>query len=144
MSYTVKISGLDEVEKNLENFTQKVARKDVRHALIAGANVLKESAQANAPVLGKATPQRTPGELKESIDVFTHVDVSAGTVTCKVGPGYDKTGKGGEQSPGVYGKFVELGTSKAGAEPYLRPAFDTSGEAAVERTIAVLREETGL
>lgn len=63
-----------------------------------------------APVLTKATSQRFPGELRDSID--SNVRKSKRGVSATV---FTSCG---------YGGWVELGTVNMGAEPYIYPAFE--------------------
>ena len=68
------------------------------------------TAKELCPVLPKATTERTPGELRDSIDARVR-RVKKGVrarITTKKG----------------YGAFVELGTTHSPAEPYLWPAFE--------------------
>jgi HK97 gp10 family phage protein len=68
------------------------------------------TAQALCPILTKATAERFPGELRDSIDSKV-TKVKAGVrakLTTSVG----------------YGGFVELGTKNMAAEPFLWPAFE--------------------
>lgn len=68
------------------------------------------TAAERAPVLPKATSEREPGELRDSIrNHVTQVKKGVkGTLTTHCG----------------YGAWVELGTAKAPAEPYLWPSFE--------------------
>jgi HK97 gp10 family phage protein len=44
------------------------------------------------------------------------------------------------QSPGVYGQFVEFGTDKMAAQPFLRPAFDATADRVIELFAEKMRE----
>lgn len=68
-----------------------------------GANITRD-AKINAPVKS--------GNLRASIGMEVTGDGRRGVMTVSVGP----TAK--------YGKFVEEGTSRMAAQPYLRPATD--------------------
>ncbi len=68
------------------------------------------TAKEFCPVLTKATAERFPGELRDSID----------SKVSKV-----KNGVRGKLTTSAgYGGFVELGTKNMAAEPYLWPAFE--------------------
>jgi HK97 gp10 family phage protein len=63
--------------------------------------------------------------------------------TATIGPLYDKsryTDKTRTHSPGVYGKFVEYGTGKMQARPFMRPAFHAVRERAVEAYAGVVEK----
>src|ERR1700722_4370455 len=69
-----------------------------------------ETARGLCPVLPKATKAREPGRLRDSINAT--VRQSAPGVRARM-----TTSAG-------YGGWVELGTAKMSAEPYLWPAFE--------------------
>lgn len=87
------------------------------------------TAAERAPVLPKATSEREPGELRDSIR--NHVrQVKKGvkaTLTTNCG----------------YGAWVELGTAKAPAESYLWPAFEEHIGKLPEATKERLEEISG-
>jgi HK97 gp10 family phage protein len=68
------------------------------------------TAKELCPVLPKPTKEREPGELRGSIDASVKRNAKGvrASITTKTG----------------YGGFVELGTTKTPAEPYLWPAFE--------------------
>jgi len=84
-------------------------------AMQAGAEKLVESARAAAPV-------RT-GALRDSIDV-AQVSAQGASVVAEV----------------EYSGFVEFGTSRMSAEPYMRPGIPTASAAAVEAAVSALEE----
>ena len=88
-------------------------------AVQAGALLIENDAKLNSPV-------RT-GTLRRSI----HTDVdqeSEDRVSARVSPGVD------------YGVYVEMGTRKMAAHPYLRPAFESQKDAAIEEVKNALAE----
>lgn len=98
------------------NTTEMVAK--VNEALLeATQEVFTEiefSAAERSPVLAVATRARTPGENRESIreKVRSVVSQHAEGVRARV---YTTSGFGG---------FLELGTKKTRAQPYIYPAFE--------------------
>lgn len=85
------------------------ARKALRDAVYAGALVIENEAKLRVPV-------RT-GTLRRSINTQV-VFQSSTRVTARIGPNTD------------YAAFVEFGTVRMAARPYMRPALDSKrGEA---------------
>jgi HK97 gp10 family phage protein len=130
---TAKITGLDEVKRNLEKIGQDLSSKVLRHSLQAGVNVL-----------GVAVQERTPkntGLLAASVG--TVVSLSA-----KEGGGVAVVGFGDQ---GHVARLVEFGhrmVTHAGKtvgqvpmHPFIRPAFDASAPAAVEAFTETMRSE---
>jgi HK97 gp10 family phage protein len=167
---TLKISSA-QLERNMQQIPAQLESKIAHQALQAGGEVIQGAAEASAP--------RRSGELAEDIVIKVHVN-TAGNFHDNyvlVGPGYDrsklrirKRGKyagrpDSSTSPGVYGKFVELGHAPAGGaaekrrarrtglqiefggretppQPWLAPAFGSSKEPALDAMAEVMR--TGL
>jgi HK97 gp10 family phage protein len=160
-----------QLERNMQQIPAQLEAKIARQALQAGGEIIQVAAEASAP--------RRSGELADDIVIKVHVN-TAGNFHDNyvlVGPGYDrarvrirKRGKyagraDSSTSPGVYGKFVEVGHAPPGLagekrkarrsgfeiefggrdtppHPWLGPAFKASKEAAVEAMGEVMR--TGL
>lgn len=102
---TITVQNLPALQRDFSNLTEKMQRGVLRDALRSSARVVAASAKSKVP--------RKTGALQKSI---THrVSVKArGSAEATVG--FTK----------FYGRFVELGTSKMAAKPFLRPALDES------------------
>ena len=137
MDVTVKVEGLKEIEDALAKAGPNLARSAVRKALDAGADVFLKEAKLRAPLLKKPTANRQPGELRDAIAEVTTTNAKNQTGRGRVGLKYD--GKRGSQSPGVYGLFVEFGTHKMKAQPYMRPAYDSAQKRAESVFTAEMR-----
>lgn len=132
---SVSVHGLDELERRLMELPEAVAGKALQTAVNAGARVIKEEAMARAPVgsvphwIGrKAKGKRVePGNLRRYIrnKKMRGSKFSAASAVYWSGNAF-------------YGKFLEFGTSKMKAQPFLRAATDTKWQAAVEATKAAL------
>jgi len=102
------LKGMPELTKALKRIGENI--DDVlEEAVMAGAEVAREDASRRAP-------KRT-GKLSRRI-IAKIADQSHQMVASYVGP--DETV--------YYGKFVELGTKKTKAKPFLRPAFDENNK----------------
>ncbi len=129
---TFKIEGLAELGKTLRELPERVARNGLRVSVYAGAKVVRDEARARAPKaeqpLGPNQPP--PGTLKRSV-IMKHIpELSSLTrqtffVTVRHGKKYRKQGKKGNLSQDAwYWHFVEFGTRKMRARPFLRPALE--------------------
>ena len=136
---SVQVQGLDQLAKALRELPQRVARNGLRAAVYAGAKVIRDEAKLQAPVatgdLGANQPP--PGTLKRSVIMKQIPELSGAQnqtffVTVRHGKQYRKQGKKGNLSQDAwYWRFVEFGTVKMSARPFLRPAFDMKKHEAV-------------
>jgi HK97 gp10 family phage protein len=118
----IRIEGLKELEMRLKALPQKIAGKALYSGLMAGAEVIRKEAANRAP--------KKTGRLKRNIVKRRE----------KAPPGLSASVVIGVRKEAFYWRFVEFGTSKLPARPFLRPAFDTQKEAAAGRIAAKLRE----
>lgn len=99
----------------------------LKDAATAGAKVILDLARGFAPVaeFGRESEAkwgaRRPGQLRDSLTMS--VRPRPGRVSAAVGPGPE----------GFYGRFLEFGTVKMAARPFMRPAFDAGSEDAIEQ-----------
>lgn len=104
---TIKIENLTALQRDFSNLTSKMQRAVLRDALRSAARPVVASAKSKVPT-------RT-GALKRGIAQRVSVKAS-GKAEAIIG--FDRKQ--------FYGRFVELGTSKMAARPFLRPALDES------------------
>ncbi|MBS0344763.1 MAG: HK97 gp10 family phage protein [Proteobacteria bacterium] len=127
-SVTLKIEGLSDLGKRLQTLSADMQGKVARAATAAGAVVIKNAAIQKAPedtgnlkknIIAKRLPKSETSLTSEHI-----VTVRKGKKTAK------------QKAAGIrdayYGVFVEFGTAKMTAQPFLRPAFDQNKEKAVD------------
>lgn len=126
----VKISGLNDIRKVLTKLPQELGKKVTSGALRKGGNVIRDRAIANVPYSGIDRATKFAGEksyyhkhLREQISVRTiktdHISVR---MIVTVGKAF-------------WGSFLEFGTSRQPARPWMRPAFETSKESALTTII---------
>lgn len=131
MSVTVNISGLKELEKELDNLSKAAGKGVLRRAL-------KKAAQPTADLASTLAPRDT-GRLAGSIIVGTKLDGRQAKIHKKmfrddraavemfVGPSYI-LGDGGR-----HGHLLEFGTYKMSPQPFMRPAWDQDKRAMLDR-----------
>lgn len=156
MAEFVKIDGLDTFSRALRELPKNVARRVLRQGVAAGIKVIRDEAKAKAPVY--TGPVREghppPGTLKRAISAGrSNRDSGPGKEVANVFVRQSKNGSVGQKGVKKYGKFdayyakfVEFGTSKMAARPYLRPAFEAKKQEAVdvlaEKIASTLPDET--
>lgn len=136
----VKVEGLAELAKALRELPDRVAKNGLRVSVYAGAKVIRDEARLRAP---KATEslgpnQPPPGTLKRSV-IMKHIrELSGGGrqtfyVLVRHGKKYRNQGKRGNLSQDAwYWRFLEFGTRKMAARPFLRPALESRRREAVD------------
>lgn len=129
-----KIEGLAELETALRQLAPVAAKRALRSGMRQGANVIRNRAKELAPVSVRVpTGKRAkkygwkPGFLKRAIGVRPKNPPPGASLAMEVYIG----------KKAFYGRFVEFGTSKMAAQPYLRPAADEEKETAIKVMAAV-------
>lgn len=140
----VEVQGLKELADALRALPKELASKSggpLAKGLRAAANVIKNEAKHRAPVLRNKTPYRKPGTVRDAIRVRRdRIQAPGATETFEV---YVKQAKGGSRgtfSPDdpFYWRFLEFGTKKMAARPFMRPAFEAKKDEALNTFETVL------
>ena len=132
MADSQNLTGFKELAEALKKLGPKVAKNGLRRATSAGAAIVRNDARKRAPV--------DTGEMKRDIMMKREKDVRGGDTTGAVYTVFVRSGKKSRlagkarnvERDSYYWKFVEFGTAKMPARPFLRPAFEANKEAAVE------------
>ncbi|WP_175663059.1 HK97-gp10 family putative phage morphogenesis protein [Burkholderia ambifaria] len=127
---SVQILGLADLQADFAKLSKSNSTKTLRRATRAGANVIRDEARVRAP--------KRKGKLRRNIQstVLRQKD-APGLATA--GVRVRTKGKGDSPTNAFYWRFVELGTQYMRAQPFVRPAFDTSigrAEGAIRTEIA--------
>lgn len=134
------VKGLRELSDALRQLPDRIARNALRQSVAAGAAVIRKDAQSRAPVASPPLPSGAPppGTLKRSVVTRYARELSnqvsqTYTVGVRHGKKYRKQGKKGTLSQDAYyWRWVEFGTVKMRARPFLRPAFEANKQLAVQ------------
>ncbi len=140
---SIHVEGLEALRRNLRQLPLDVQANVLSKAVEAGAVVIRDDAKPRVPLLRIADARRIRGLLQRMVLATRGVrrdSEAAAFVTVKrlskgaVAKFKKASGKGAASNPNDpwYWRFIEFGTSKAAAQPYLRPAFESKKEAAVE------------
>lgn len=138
---TVKLDGVDELNKALANAAKKIRTGAVRGALRKAGQVISKEAKLSAPVLSAPTRNRKAGTVKRNIAVrnskFARQAGNEGVfigVRPLRGSRQKKLGKAGAKNPNdpFYWRFLEFGTKKLTARPFLRTAAESKGSQAIK------------
>lgn len=160
--FVVRLEGIDKLRAALAEASATIRKKAVRGALREAGKVIQAAARAAAPVLAVPTDTRASGTVRKAIAVrasrFARQQGDEGVfinVRPAKGAKYKATGhkllgvkwktrqlvrvsQRGANSPTdpFYWRFLEFGTRKMAARPFLRPAAETKGQEVVAKFMA--------
>ena len=138
---SVKVTGLKELQDALAKLPLEIQKRPLRSAVSAGAKVIVDEAKRLAPQgetgnLRKALyryrsrSQSAPGKETFLVGVRKgkkdYADTAKNRRLNRVGKKYTVEGEA------YYWRFLEFGTSKMAAKPFLRPAFESRKNNALE------------
>lgn len=139
MKVTLRFAGGEEIARQLDKLAHAVTRTILLRALKRAAEPMRAKAEALAPrsATGFTLSTGVTGHLQDFIVISTVNRVGSveggrwqealGQPWVAVGPRKDF----------FYGLFQEYGTQRHGAQPFMRPAFDSEAPMA----LVILREE---
>lgn len=126
MTKNFTLKGFAELEKRLRSLGDRVAENGLRLANYEGAKVARDATKQR--LVSNGDPKVITGTLAEAVSVF-RVRSPKYRVTHAVGVRklfrHAEDG-GGDENAATYGRFLEFGTSRMRAHPFLRPAFDST------------------
>lgn len=129
----MNLTGFKEMAEKLKQLGPRLGKNGLRAATSAAAAVIRNEARNLAPV--------DTGEMKKDIQFKREREVRGGELFTASYSVYTRGGKKSRLSgkarnvdkDSFYWKFVEFGTAKMQAQPFMRPAFEAKKEEAVTR-----------
>lgn len=147
--FQVRLEGVDELKRALAGAAGKIRKQAVRGALRKAAAPVARAARSAAPVLSAPIMSATrgvirkPGTVRKAIAIRNSkearrqgdeaVYVGVKPLTRRGGYSKGKFGKAGKYNPDdpFYWWWLEFGTRRMRARPFLKPAADQQGATAV-------------
>ena len=137
MEVSVRIHGLKEIRQAMLALPRRLDRPLLNRSLLAGARLTRDEAKTKVPLLRMPDARRVRGAIRKAIHAgAVRPERHTATVWVRVrnltkrqiASFKKKTGKSGASNPldPFYWVFVEFGTSKMTARPFMRPAFETT------------------
>lgn len=137
----IRLDGIDELVRALKAAPDKIRKRAVRQALRKAALLIRADARARAPVLRAPAPFRKPGTVKRRISVRNSKfarqagdeGVFVGVRPLRGKADTRRYGKASARNPNdpFYWRFLEFGTKKMTARPFLGPAAKAQGQEAI-------------
>ncbi|MCU4539636.1 HK97 gp10 family phage protein [Acinetobacter bereziniae] len=135
------LSGLEEVLERIDKLRTSTVNKEVRKALRKSMVPIRDQAKQNAKNIDD---KKTKEKIWRNIKIVSKKKKSNGDITCSVGVGGGaKKGGTAKKGPGLdtwYWRFIETGTSKAPATPFLRTAFEQKKSDATDIFVLEMRK----
>lgn len=130
---SVSVSGLAQVAKNLKNAPEVIIRPAIRSAGKKAMQIVKKDVIRRALALDDP---ETPTVIANNIGMRSRFNRSQSTMRVSVGVlGGDGSRSSARYKRGdkdrllvTYWRYVELGTSRSKARPFLRPALNNNAE----------------
>jgi HK97 gp10 family phage protein len=145
MQVTTSITGADEIVRKLKLLPERIGRNAMRRALRKGANVIRDQARVNAKALDDNLTREaiwknivTQGMGRKRERQAAGVGMRVGVLGGARSTGGDPSSPGGDT---FYWRYLEMGTSKIAARPFLRSAASSSAEKAISATVAAMNIE---
>lgn len=126
------VSGLRELGEAMRNLSSDIALKIARAATGAAASVVKKAARANVA----RSPSVETGSLRDAV-IAKRVPPAKTRLTSEHivtvrGRGKPANKKGQKIARAPHAGYVEFGTVRMPAEPFLRPALEQNQKGAIE------------
>jgi HK97 gp10 family phage protein len=122
------LTGFKEFAAALKEMPKRVARKHLRGSVAKGATLIRTEARNLAPV--------DTGEMRKDIQVKRERspdNVASYSVFVRSGKKSRLAGRARNvDKDSFYWRFLEFGTVKVAAQPFMRPAFEGKKEQAVD------------
>lgn len=123
----VELTGMEELQKMLHMIGERIAVRAENKALREGAEIVREDAARRAPRSKLNKPHLADNIIKSGVKT----DKGTGVKYIDVGPSKNF----------FYGLFLELGTSKMTAKPFMAPALEEKRDEIYGTMADVLWEE---
>jgi HK97 gp10 family phage protein len=138
IDFEFKVQGLAQLNSELQQLPVRLEKNVLRGMIRAAAKPVVEEARARAPVLKDEADGREPGALRRSVRAMSTVVRGALVKGGVVAGSAKKTLK--TKADAFYARFIEYGTAKMAAIPFLRPAAHGKSAAAIDAAARYVRE----
>jgi len=138
MELDFKLEDADQALKKLETFPKKLKRKALRAAARQGAKVWQQAARKLAePIDDPWTEMKISRFI--AVGENTKLGKREGGIAMRVGVRGGAAAKKGEPRTPWYWRFLEFGTQKQSAQPFMRPAMENNLQTATDAVAQSLK-----
>jgi len=129
----VVVTGVEDVDRRLKALEPRVQKRVLRQAMREAMRLVQAEAKANAP--DPATSRYATGATKRAIKVRALKSRKRGRLGIEV-----RVGPGDYKGDTYYAAFLEYGTSRMAARPFMTPAYAAAGPAARDAAMRRIRD----
>lgn len=143
MSEKFTLENVNGLVEKFEQLSEKLQKRIAWKAVKKGAGVIRDAAEANAKKLDAPARQ---GEEDSQIFPYIRIQKASKIAKAERAVAYRIGVEGqaiyeGVRVPPTYWRFVEFGTEKSRAQPFLRPAMEQNQQAAAKAIVDELWSE---
>ncbi|WP_202844801.1 HK97-gp10 family putative phage morphogenesis protein [Luteimonas saliphila] len=143
--FEFRIEGLEEVKRKLKALPEKFAKRGMRRALRKGANIVRNAARNNAKRIDDPATREQIWKNTVVAGGGARRERQEGGPMMRIGVrGGAKPTSGDNGQPGgntTHWRFIELGTSLAAAQPFMRPALANNVAAVTNAVVDAAKVE---
>lgn len=134
------VRGLEKVSQKLRKVSDDVIKDATRPAVRKAMQVVKTAAEDNAQRIDNP---RTPTDISENIGIRTSWSKRNRTMSARVGVMGGANYRKGDKDQGkvTYWRYVELGTGRSRARPFLRPALANNTDQVLQEVVAEIKAQ---
>lgn len=133
---TYKLTGADDLVKKFRTLPQELQRAIVVPAGKAAMDIVLKDAIARASAIDDPT---TIPDISKNIDLMEDKKYFEETGSTKISVGVRKRKKGVKGGNTFYWHWVELGTSRSRAQPFMRNALNQNQQAVFQEFLSVAK-----
>ncbi|OHV12121.1 HK97-gp10 family putative phage morphogenesis protein [Kushneria phosphatilytica] len=137
-SVSFSIKGLSQISREFKRLPGSMQEKALRPSMRRSMDLIKRDARENAE---RIDDPRTPLNIADHIILNTGIDRKTGNMSARVGVRGGARYRKGDKEAGkvTYWRFVEFGTGRSRARPFLRPAMNENVESVFSTFVAEMR-----
>ena len=138
-----------DVEVALSRLGEAMGERALRAAAFEGADIIRNEVVQRAPVLTgllksdvlvKRLEEKSDGNQRQTYLITVRTG-SKKYATSRRNKQKNRAGKSYKVAAAFYWRFIEFGTSRMAAKPFMRPAFDATKQTAREAMKSKLRDK---
>lgn len=126
----IELTGFKDLQELLEKMPLRIARRLLRNAILDAVNVWKEEIQLRAPKLSQDKQTKSKKSARRAFWLSDHI-----LAKVSVDSDLEAVARVGPAKSAFYAGWLEFGTQKMRAKPFIIPAFEAMKEVVLARFV---------